>query len=77
MPGFVDPSAVETMVELELSDRAWVSDRFHTVYFEAADPSIGPGSPSGTDAAVGEEVHRLRTTSRPMPPFAASTSPTT
>lgn len=36
LPGFITPGAVAAMVELagRLSDKAWPSDRVHTVYFE-------------------------------------------
>lgn len=47
LEGFVRPAAVTAMVALaaELEDRAWGSDRPHTVYFEAADASVDAGHP--------------------------------
>src|SRR5699024_9977868 len=42
LSGFVRPEAVAAMVALagELHDRAWGSDRPHTVYFEPPDASV-------------------------------------
>jgi alkylated DNA repair dioxygenase AlkB len=42
LEGFVTQGAVDAMVQLagELSDRAWGSDRGHTIYFEPIDQSV-------------------------------------
>lgn len=42
LPGFITPAAVSTMVALagRLADKAWVSDRTHTVYFEVVDEAV-------------------------------------
>ena len=47
LPGFVTPAAVAEMVRLagELADRAWPSDKTHTIYFEPADGSVPAAHP--------------------------------
>jgi len=42
LPGFITPRAIAAMVGLsrQLSERAWPSDRMHTVYFEAPDATV-------------------------------------
>jgi len=47
LEGFLTPGAVGEMLDLagRLASRAWASDQSHTVYFEPADDSAGPGHP--------------------------------
>ncbi|HET7304897.1 MAG TPA: hypothetical protein VFJ12_10165 [Segeticoccus sp.] len=47
LEGFVRPAAVARMVELagELADRAWPTDRTHTIYFRAPDETVPVGHP--------------------------------
>lgn len=47
LPGFIRPAAVARMVALaeELSDKAWPTDRTHTVYFEQPDESVPETDP--------------------------------
>ncbi|MDN5790490.1 MAG: hypothetical protein L0H25_06440 [Micrococcales bacterium] len=42
LEGFITPSAVAAMVALagELKDKAWPSDRTHTIYFEPVDETV-------------------------------------
>jgi hypothetical protein len=42
LPGFITPEAVAAMVALaeRLGEKAWTSERPHTVYFEPVDPSV-------------------------------------
>jgi alkylated DNA repair dioxygenase AlkB len=42
LEGFITPEAVSSMVELagQLQDKAWASDRTHTIYFEPVDESV-------------------------------------
>jgi hypothetical protein len=47
LEGFITPSAVAAMVRLagELADKAWGSDRTHTIYFEPVDEGVPAGHP--------------------------------
>jgi hypothetical protein len=47
LEGFITPAAVAAMIELagQLEDKAWASDRTHTIYFEPADPAVPAGHP--------------------------------
>jgi hypothetical protein len=47
LAGFLTPAAVSQMLALAsaLGTAAWASDQTHTVYFEPADDSPGPGHP--------------------------------
>ena len=47
LPGFIRPEAVARMVEIvgELAGKAWQSGQEHTVYFEPANQTAGPGDP--------------------------------
>lgn len=47
LAGFVRPEAVARMVQLasELGDKAWPTDRTHTIYFEQPDESVPESDP--------------------------------
>lgn len=47
LEGFIRPEAVARMVEIadEVADRAWPTDRTHTIYFTKPDDSVDEGHP--------------------------------
>lgn len=47
LDGFITPQAVADMIAIanSLDDKAWVTDRPHTVYFEEIDPTVAPSHP--------------------------------
>jgi alkylated DNA repair dioxygenase AlkB len=47
LEGFITPAAVAAMIELagHLQDKAWISDRTHTIYFEPADDTVAAAHP--------------------------------
>ena len=47
LEGFITPAAVSAMVALagRLEEKAWASDRTHTIYFEPADDTVPPEHP--------------------------------
>lgn len=47
LEGFITPDAVARMVAIadSLDDKAWVTDRPHTVYFEEVDPAVPAAHP--------------------------------